>query len=117
MKEKRSYKRGKKRAQSCTSCKPLVKDDGMCVVTTAIVTDGRKVGFMYREEPAHPNDTGWRFGTGEESDEYMANPENRALCHLNCLANRDPEIIPFLDAPSESAFERNPHTGKFEPVE
>ena len=41
---------------------------------------------------------------------------------MNTIANYDPDIIPFLNAPYGSAFARDPETGQFveedfEPIE
>ena len=35
------------------------------------------------------------------------------LYDVNTIANYDPEIIPFLDSPPGSAFERDAQTGEF----
>ena len=49
----------------------------------------------------------WCFMSGHESQEYMDEPSNHAVYDVNTIANYDPEIIPFLNAPIGSAFERN----------
>lgn len=94
--------------------KPLVEGRGGCFATDMITVTGRKVGYMYRERPSFDADSGWRFMAGLESQEYMDNPDNVTIYDVNTIANYDPEIIPFLDAPCGSAFARNPDTGKFE---
>ncbi len=76
------------------------------LVTDMITVDGRKVAFMYRETPDNYIDSGWRFMSGFESPEYMDDPSNHAVYDVNTIANYDTEIIPFLDAPVGSAFER-----------
>jgi hypothetical protein len=72
---------------------------------------------MYREKPDWPSDSGWRFLAGNESRDYIENADNLALYDVNIIANFDPEIIPFLDAPLGSAFERHPEAGMFEAVQ
>jgi hypothetical protein len=71
---------------------------------------------MYREEPRRDHDSGWCFTAGDESEGYMNATENLEIYDINTIANYDPEIIPFLDAPPGSAFARNPKTGHFEEV-
>ena len=78
-----------------------------CFATDRILVDGCKVGYMYREEPDGDWDSGWRFTAGDESDEYMDDPNNSGIYALNTVANNDPEIIPFLTAPCGSAFIRD----------
>jgi hypothetical protein len=97
--------------------KPLTERRGACYATDRITVDGDKVGDMYREQPDNDVDSGWRFMAGDESQEYIDNADNLALYDVNTIANYDPEIIPLLGAPYESAFARNPRTGEFEEVE
>lgn len=86
---------------------------GSCIASDMITCEGRQVGFMYREVPDDDLDSGWRFMAGEESDEYMDDPDHHAIYDANTIANYDPDIIPFLNAPAGSAFEREDGTGGF----
>lgn len=61
---------------------------------------------MYRETPSDPIDSGWRFFSSEEMQEYADEPGNFAICAVNTIANYDPSIIPHFDAPIGSAFGR-----------
>lgn len=82
-----------------------------CIATDKIMVEGCKVGYMYREEPDDTDfgkvDSGWRFTAGDESDEYMDDPENSGIYELNSICNYDEDIIPFLNAPYNSAFYRD----------
>ena len=90
---------------------------GGCIATDMITVDGNKVGFMYREPPSRPEDSGWRFVSGLESQDYMDDPDHHSVYDVNTIANYDPEIIPFLDSPVGSAFERTDGHGGFVAVE
>jgi hypothetical protein len=68
---------------------------------------------MYREEPDNDVDSGWRFMSGRESDAYMDYAGNHGAYDVNTIANYDRDIIPFLDAPIGSAFEREDGIGPF----
>jgi hypothetical protein len=92
--------------------KPLVQGLGGCYATEMITVQGHKVGYMYREEQDFHAGSGWRFLAGVESQQYLANPDNLAIYDVNTIANYDPEIIPLLNAPVGSAFERNARSGK-----
>lgn len=72
--------------------------------------------FMYKEAPDRDVDSGWRFFSGLESDEYSANSENFGIYGVNTIANYDPNIIPLLDAPIGSVFEKGKGQEKFTPV-
>lgn len=93
--------------------RPIATGFGGCIATDMITRDGRKVAFMYREAANRDLDSGWRFMSGYESDEYMDDPNNHAVYDVNTIANYDPDIIPFLDAPAGSTFERENGTGQF----
>ena len=93
--------------------KPLISDQRGCFATDRITVDGSRVGYMYRELSTEEWDSGWRFTAGDESDAYLNQPSNFAIYSLNTIANYDPEIIPFLSAAINSAFERDPHIGSF----
>lgn len=87
--------------------KSLVSGFGACLATDRIVVDGASVGYMYRENGNNEADSGWRFFAGDENDEYMANPERHGVYAVNTVANYDPDIIPFLNSPVGSRYERN----------
>lgn len=82
-----------------------------------ITVDGFRVGFMYRQEPEFKADSGWRFLSGSESQEYLDNADHLTICDVNTIANYDPEIIPPLDAPIGSAFERASGSAGYMPVQ
>jgi len=87
--------------------RPLARGHGSCLASDHITVDGRPVGFMYREEPDNEFDSGWRFLSGLESDAYVNDLANVGLYDVNTIANYDPAVIPWLDAPPGSAFERD----------
>jgi len=96
--------------------RPIATGYGGCIATDMITCGGRKVAFMYREQSDRELDSGWRFMSGYESDEYMNDPNNHAVYDVNTIANYDPDIIPFLGSDAGSVFEREDGTGAFEVV-
>ena len=77
--------------------------------------EGCKVGYCYREEPDGDWDSGWRFTAGDESDEYMDDPNNAGIYGLNTICNDDPDIIPLLHTPAPCVFERD-ENGVFQQI-
>ena len=96
--------------------KPLAEGYGGCIATDMITVQGHPVRFMYRESPDNDTDSGWRFMSGYEDDSYVGDPANHALYDVNTIANYDESIIPFLDAPEGSAFEKTPESERFQAV-
>lgn len=80
---------------------------GACLATDDITVEGKPVGYMYREDPDRSEDSGWRFFSGEESQDYVDNPDNISMYDVNTITNYDPAIIPYLESPPGSAFGRD----------
>lgn len=93
----------------------LVAKMGYAFAPKKLVEEKQKIRFMYRENPDNESDSGWRFFSGDETDEYVNNPDNIALYDVNTIAEIDPDIIPFMDSPVDSAFERNNPRDPFKP--
>ena len=92
----------------------LVPSMGGCLATDMIVVEGRLVGYMYREAPDNDLDSGWRFFAGIETPEYFEDLSHTAVYDVNTVVNYDPSVIPYLEAPIGSAFERLPDGAAFE---
>lgn len=92
----------------------LVPQMGGCFATDKITVDGMKVGYMYREEPIDTFDSGWRFFSGTESQEYVDESNNTMIYKVNTIANYDRAIIPYLNLPVGTELERIEHSDTFQ---
>jgi len=86
--------------------KDLVKMQGYCYVSDKITVEGMPVGFMYREKPFDKEDTGWRFLSGTETEEYLDDQSNYMIFAVNTVANYDAAIIPYLNSKIGTEWER-----------
>jgi hypothetical protein len=93
--------------------RPLAPGRGSCYASDRITVERHPVGFMYREPPDNEIDSGWRFLSDEDDQEYVDDPKNFEIYDVNTIANYDPSIIEYLDAPVFSAFERRPEESRF----
>lgn len=93
--------------------KDLVHGMGYSICSNKITVEGMKVGFMYREDPVDDEDSGWRFLSGTEDQDYADNPENSKIFGVNAIANHDPAIIPFLKLPVGTELGRVEGTEEF----
>lgn len=84
----------------------LVQKMGGCLATDKITVDGMKVGYMYREESDEKMDSGWRFFSDTEDQEYVDDPNNTMVYNVNTIANYDRTIIPYLGFPFGTELER-----------
>lgn len=105
----KKYKIPKSTMRNLIDCEDLPSG---CFATDKIIVDGEKIGFMYRETPLNVQDSGWRFMSGNENDDYMNDTSKSGIYHLNTLCNYDESIIELLDFPVGSIFKRNAD-GKF----
>jgi len=72
----------------------------LCFATNLVLQERQHVGYMYREAPDSPEDSGWRFFTGTESQEFMDNPENTQMCPVAFVAEIDGKILDHLSSPN-----------------
>lgn len=86
---------------------------GFALASKELVEKKMKVRYMYREKPDNEADSGWRFFTGNEKDEYVDNPDNIAVYDMSTIAQIDPDIIPLLDSRYGISFERENGNGVF----
>lgn len=91
---------------SSEQIKPIVVGWGNCVASDRITVHGKPVGYMYRDPPQDPKDSGWRFIAGDEPDDYLDNVANLGVYTVNVIANFDANIVAQLNSPEGSAFER-----------
>jgi len=97
--------------------KKLVDSDIACIASDIITVDGKRVKYMYREAPENDFDSGWRFFSGEETQEYTDDYQNFSLYKINTIVNYDAAILGYLDFPYETCLERILGTNKFVVVE
>jgi len=91
----------------------LVSGMGYSLVSNKITVDGMPVGYMYREERMDKEDSGWRFLSGTETEEYLDDPDNSKALAVNVVANYDATIIPYLKRKIGTELERVEGTGEF----
>lgn len=84
----------------------LIDGNPGCIITKRALSEER-IDYMYREEPCEGfPDMGWRFFVGDESDEYVNNPDNSTVCSMNTICNICPDIMAFIYAQEGRSFGR-----------
>lgn len=82
-----------------------MKNFGYVLATKKLVDEKLPVRFMYREK-AENGDSGWRFFSGTENQEYVDDPSNIAIYDIQTIINIDKSIVPYLESQAGSAFEK-----------
>ncbi len=78
---------------------------GYVIATKMLVEKRCPVRFMYREA-GEGDDSGWRFFCGDEDQAYCDNPDNLGIYSIDTILGIDPSVLPCLDSPAGSAYER-----------
>jgi hypothetical protein len=87
-------------------------------VTKSLVEEKKRINFMYREEPDNSQDSGWRFFSGDETQEYVDNASNVLQYTIENVINQiDSGIEGYLNSEAGSAFERKNGESEFTKVE
>lgn len=87
------------------------------VMASRLLVDGKKqVGFMYREK-GEGQDSGWRFFSGDENQDYVDNPDNIGIYDVQTIIDIDKSILPYLDSTENCAYEREEGTSRFHMLE
>ena len=77
-----------------------------CFVTNNVLYEGQAVGFLYKEDPDYDDDSGWRFSTGTESEEYMDDSNNISYVSLGAVLREDDGFVNLLDREEGVVFEK-----------
>lgn len=88
--------------------KHLTDIKGGCIASNKITVDGEKIGYAYREgsDKQFPGDTGWRFLSGTEDNEYSEDPNNFNIFELNTICNYDEAVLPILNSLKHTSYVR-----------
>lgn len=67
------------------------------IVSQEVSKNGETIGFLYREAAVFEQDSGWRFFSGWESDEYVADVAHFDTLPLSEVVAMQPEIKTLLN--------------------
>ncbi len=86
----------------------------LCRVSGKITFEGMKIGFMYREEPDNSSDSGWRFLSGTETQQYINDENNSQIIDIDQIVKLDSSVLPYLERPFGTEMERIEGTDNFQ---
>jgi hypothetical protein len=78
-----------------------------CIVSNKILKENYMIGYMYREDPNNPPDSGWRFLAGNEDEEYMNNANNFNIVDLQTICQIDKNVELYLNSNIGTSYIRN----------
>ena len=83
------------------------------IVSREISAGDAAAGFVYREAPAFEKDSGWRFFSGAESDEFCEDAANFDTLPLSQALELCPEAAALMNE-SAGAWEWDDERGRFQ---
>ena len=85
-----------------------------CFITKDVLVNKKKIKFMYHEQPDNEFDSGWRFFSGDETQEFVDDSTNLIFIPLSkVIQNVDSSIEKYLNYEKNIAFERNNENEEF----
>ena len=90
----------------------------LCLASSLILNERPlPIRFFYKEAAQHANDTGFRFYSGYETDDFLQEDDAACVAPLDCLARLDPSIVSLVESSSVgSVWERLPDSNDWVPV-
>lgn len=90
----------------------------LCLASSLILNERPlPIRFFYKEDPQHDNDTGFRFYSGQETDEFLLEEDAACVAPLDCMERLDPSISDLVrKSEVGSVWERLPDSNDWVPV-
>ena len=87
----------------------------LCLASSLILNERPlPIRFFYKEVPQHANDTGFRFYSGQETDEFLMEDDAACVAPLDCMERLDPSISELVrQSEVGSVWERLPNSNRW----
>jgi hypothetical protein len=93
----------------CNTCdvenNDYIEGLGGCIVSNNILSGAGKIKWIFREKSINDKDTGWRFISEIDDEEYINNSNNLSVCDFNSVIKIEPATIRVYSYPIGSEFE------------
>ena len=76
------------------------------MVSNKILQEDEPVGWVYREGPDGPGDSGWRILSGNEDEDYLKDVEHVSIFPLSSVMELCPDLVPLLPSAVGTRLER-----------
>lgn len=79
--------------------KQYITNGGGCIVTQSVLQGKTPLKWLFREEPVNEIDNGWRAMGRDDTQEYIDQSANHAICDINTLINIEPAVLNVYEMP------------------
>ena len=94
----------------------ILENFGFVLASKKLMEPGSRVGYMYHEDGDAPDDSGWRFFVGDETDEYVNNPDNISVYDIRSILEIDNSILDVIGTAKNGQWEKT-EDGAFAKIE
>ncbi len=77
----------------------FIKNAGGCIVSKNILEGNGQLRWCVRENSINPADNGWRFFSDIDTEDYLDDPNNLAVCDYNTVINIEPAVLAIYSLP------------------
>ncbi len=70
-----------------------------CIASNNILSGKGELKWCFRESPVNNMDSGWRFLSCIDTDEYLADANNSSVCALDTVVQIEPAILAVINLP------------------
>lgn len=70
-----------------------------CIVSNNILSGKGELKWCFRESPVNNMDSGWRFLSCKDTDEYLADANNSSVCSLGTVVQIEPAVLSIINSP------------------
>ncbi len=88
-------------------------DEWICICVKRLVEQKRKVRLCTERRRIRRMTAVGVFFSGDETEEYVNDPENIGIYDIQTITEIDPDVLPLLESPVGSMFEREEETEPF----
>lgn len=83
-----------------------------CIVSNNLLSEKGELKWCFRETSINNMDSGWRFLSDIDTDEYLADANNSSVCDLDTVIQIEPAILTIINLPVGTDVELTAVDGK-----
>lgn len=88
-----------KKSGSNTESNNIAPMPNGCIASNNLLSEKGELKWCFRESPINSMDSGWRFLSDIDTDEYLADANNSSVCDLNSVIQIEPAILSIINLP------------------
>ncbi len=75
-------------------------NSGGCIVSKNLLNKQGKLKWCFRENSMNDIDTGWRFLSDIDTEEYINDSSNLSVCSISSIIQLEPAVLSILHLPT-----------------